>query len=207
MILDNRYTIMMSVGLVLALLAGCGSGASDTKAADNSGVVADDNNNTPNNENNNTDPVVVGYVAGNGVLNGVLIETKSDGTKLAWVNDTSTACLIYRIAQRGGTILDGGRTHCEGLDHGGITTWRMPTEDEAVYLMAHVPVNQNADQSNQATSNKDANFIIYPDDNPNCQFMATTTAGRYVYTTNNSNTGAFDDAARGTAGIRCVANQ
>ncbi len=183
MVLSEKYSIMIGIGLALSLFSGCGSGSTDTVK------VEDDNTTTPNNENNNTDPITVGYVSGAGVL----IETKSDGTKRAWVNDTSTACLIYRIAQRGGTILAGGTAHCEGLNHGGITTWRMPTEDEAVYLMAH--------------ANENSTMLVYPDDNPNCQFMATSTEGRYVYTTNNPSTGAFDDATRGTAGIRCVSDQ
>lgn len=196
MVLGKVTSIMMSVGVGLMLL-GCGSGSDDDTAqpaGEDIQTPADGNNtgseNNNTNEDNTTDPIVVGYTAGDGVI----IETKSDGTKLAWVNATGTACLIYRIAQRGGTILGGGTAHCEGLEHGGITTWRMPTEEEAVYLMANV-----------STTGEER--IIYPDDNPNCQFMATSTDGRYVYTTNNPNTGAFTDADRGTAGIRCVAEQ
>jgi len=191
MVLSKNISIMISVGLALALLGGCGSGSTEDSGTseDNSVVNGENNDTTPTEENNQTDPVVAGYVVGTGVL----VETKSDGTKLAWVNDTGTACLIYRIAQRGGTILAGGTAHCEGLTHGGIDTWRMPSEDEAVYLME----NANAGETR----------LIYPDDNPNCQFMATSTDGRYVYTTNNPNTGAFDEPTRGTAGIRCVADQ
>lgn len=199
MILSKNISIMISIGLALALLGGCGSGTTDDKKIDDgNSALNDDANGAPNSENNNsnptgenndTDPVVAGYVSNTGVL----IETKSDGTKLAWVNDTGTACLIYRIAQRGGTILAGGTAHCEGLKHGGIDTWRMATEDEAVYLME----NANTGETR----------LIYPDDNPNCQFMATSTGGRYVHTTNNPSTGTFDEPTRRTAGIRCVANQ
>ena len=173
---------MISIGLALALLGGCGSGSTDDP-------VVEDDSSIVNDENNETDLIVAGYVTGTGIL----VETKSDGTKLAWVNDRGAACLIYRISQRGGTILGGGTEHCESLNHGGITEWRMPREDEAVYLMAN--------------ANEGETRLIYPDDNPNCQFMATSTEGHYVYTTNNPSAGAFDEPTRGTAGIRCVSEQ
>jgi hypothetical protein len=219
--LSQKSIIMMSVGLTLALLGGCGGGGgsdeksgSDSSTGDSSaggGLAADTENESSagtggtDSGNNN---ITVGYVAGNGVL----IETKSDGTKLAWVNDTSTACLIYRIRDRGGNHVDGGAAHCRSLNSqnfGSINTWRMPTEAEAVYLMANVSTTGN-------------NRIIYPTDNPGCQFMATTesvpgNAGRYVYTTNSTANnaqlvGAFNNfdvqgKVRTTAGIRCVATQ
>jgi len=202
--LVKKSILVFSVALTMALFGGCGGGSTTNKDDNTSGNQQPDNqnnttnndsntsndNNTTNNDNNN-DPVVAGYAAGNGVL----VETRSDGTKRAWVNATSTACLIYRIAQHPGTtILEGGTAHCDGLNHGGITTWRMPTEAEAVYVMANV-------------STTGADRIIYPSDNPNCQYMATNTSGRFVYTTNNANTGAFTEENRGVAGIRCVADQ
>ena len=197
MILDNRYTIMMSVGLALALLGGCGSGASDTKAADNSGVVADDNNNTPNNENNNTDPVVVGYVAGNGVL--------FEGTQLVWVNTGSDEfCKISRPEdpdRDGKSVYQVAKEHCQKLanqNYGNSNNWRLPTVNEAKSLM-----NRN-----------NLNFLIFPNSNKKCQYMTTDIENTFVFTTSSNNSDenvgtSFVDPARNnkTAGIRCVANQ
>jgi hypothetical protein len=226
--LGQKSTILMSIGLTLALLGGCGGGGgSDEKSGSESSNTGDGGAGAGNeagsdagagtgNESstgaggtaNGNDNITADYLAGTGVL----VETKSDGTKLAWVNDTSTACLIYRIRDRGGNHVDGGAAHCQSLNRqnfGSINAWRMPTEAEAVYLMAHVSTMGN-------------NRIIYPDDNPNCQFMATTesvpgNAGRYVYTTNSTASnaqliGAFNNfdvqgKVRTTAGIRCVATQ
>jgi hypothetical protein len=178
---------IVGVGIVFGMLVGCGSGT-DNQADSESEAPRAENNET--NSTSNPDPVVVGYSSGEGVL----IETRSDGTKRAWVNTRGRECLIYRIAQHPGTtIVGGGKAHCEGLNFAGIDNWRMPTEEEAVYLMAH--------------ANEGERRLIYPDDNPNCQFMATDRSGRFVYTTNNPNTGAFSEESRQTAGIRCVANQ
>ncbi len=206
-------TIMLNTLLVSTLFWGCGS------TSDEGGQTQAPQNENNGSGNSGTNPVVAGYSAGSGIL----IETRSDGTKRAWVNTTGTQCLIYRLSQHPGTtILDGGNAYCQGLVYAGIDSWRMPTEEEAVYLMAHVPVNTAADQSSVATSNKDANFIIYPNDNPDCRFMATTSSvagneGRYVYTTNSTSAnaalkGAFNNfdvqgKERTTAGIRCVADQ
>jgi len=200
MVLGRKVSIMMSVGLALVLL-GCGSGSSDNDTENQTGTPAADNNTSDNDTSGGGDDTNNTVVAGYTSSTGVLIETKSDGTKLAWVNTTGTACLIYRIANEGGTIVGGGTAHCEGLDYGGITTWRMPTEAEAVYFMENAPLNPSGER------NIDAQYLIYPDNNPTCLFMATSTSDRYVYTTNHTSTGAFTDAARGTAGIRCVADQ
>ena len=199
MLLTNKISIMIGIGLSIALMNGCGSGSTDNTT----GQQTPNENNDSVPENNSSNPVVAGYTAGNGVL----FETKSDGTKRAWVNARGTECLIYRLTQHPGTtILGGGEAHCQSLatqNYAGIATWRMPNEDEAVYLMAH--------------ANDGATRLIYPDDNPNCQFMATTSSvagndGRFVYTTNNPNSGAFNNfdvqgKERTTAGIRCVADQ
>ncbi len=201
MVLGYKTSIMIGMGLGLLLFGGCGSGASDTTASD--GTTQQNTNENNNTDNNDSDPVIAGYSTGNGVL----IETRSNGTKRTWVNTQGTECLIYRIAQHPGTtILEGGTAHCQSLatqNYAGINTWRMPNEEEAVYLMAH--------------ANEGVTRLIYPDDNPNCQFMATTSSvagneGRFVYTTNNPNNGAFNNfdvegKVRTTAGIRCVADQ
>ncbi len=200
---NKKKSVLISLGFSIIFFAGCGNG-STTNIMQGTNQSLNENDNLDINTSNNNNPVVPGYTAGNGIL----IETRSDGTKRAWVNNTTTACLIYRLSQHPGTtILDGGRAHCKNLnslEYGGITTWRMPDEDEAVYLMSHVSV-----------TGKDR--IIYPDDNPNCQFMVTTNSvdgseGRFVYTTNNPATGAFNNfdvqgKIRTTAGIRCVADQ
>ena len=202
MMKNEKKSILISLGLSIIFLSGCGSGSTTNTTQDLN--QSSNDNNLETNASNNNNPVVASYTAGNGTL----IETRSDGTKRVWVNNTTTACLIYRLSQHPNTtILGGGRAHCENLNslkYGTIKTWRIPTEDEAVYLMSHVSIN-----------GKDR--IIYPDDNPNCQFMATTSSvdgpeGRFVYTTNNPHTGAFNNfdiqgKIRTTAGIRCVADQ
>ena len=189
--LGRERTIMIGTGLAFLLLAGCGSGTDD-KSATQGSASQEDNSSVGEGEDNQNDEnnISVGYES----RSGVLVETKADGTKLAWVNTRGTECLIYRLADHPGTtIVGGGGTHCEGLNFAGISTWRMPTESEAVYLMAHANENETR--------------LIYPDDNPTCLFMATDTTDHFVYTTNHANVGAFTDTSRGTAGIRCVAIQ
>jgi hypothetical protein len=183
---------IVGLGVVLSVMVGCGSGA--TSEADNQqldqGSEAKEADNNETETTQTPDPIVAGYSMGEGIL----IETRSDGTKRAWVNTRGSECLIYRIAQHPGTtIVGGGMAHCEGLNFGGIDSWRMPTEEEALYLMAH--------------ANEGQKRLIYPDDNPRCLFMATDTSGRFVYTTNSQNIGAFTEESRQTAGIRCVADQ
>ena len=183
MMLVKKSILVFSVVLTMALFGGCGGGSTTNKDDNTSGNQQPDNqnnttnndsntsndNNTTNNDNNN-DPVVAGYAAGNGVL----VETRSDGTKRAWVNATSTACLIHRLVDHPGTtILSGGIAHCDSLNtqsYAQITTWRLPTVEEAVNLMDNV-------------STKGTDKIIYPDNNPGCKFMATNTNERFVYTT------------------------
>jgi hypothetical protein len=209
MILSKNSLILVSLGLSLVLFSGCGS--STSMSDDNKSVEADKNhtneqeNTTEKNDDTNTSDDNKSVVAGYESKSGILIETKSDGTKLAWVNTTGSDCLIYRIADRGSNIADGGEVHCQSLaskKYAGIDGWRMPTVDEAVYAMAHV-------------STTGENKIIYPDDNPNCLFMATSDSkdskgSKFVYTTNSmkvGNSGFFSDSSRTVAGIRCVANQ
>ncbi len=196
MIVDKKYSIMIGVGLAVALLVGCGSGANDsntTKASEDE--VTDDGNNTKD-ENNNTDSVVAGYVAGNGVL----FETKSNGDKLVWVNTTrDDVCKISRSTERTGTVYADGVAHCENLNYAGITTWRLPSVSEAQSLMKR----------------ENKSILIFPTSNPNCAIMTTNRENTFVYTTSDWNIrdgnpvgGAFEDMARNnkTAGIRCVAD-
>ena len=206
MILDNRYTIMMSVGLALALLAGCGSGASDTKGSGKSSVAGDDNN-TQSNENNNTGTTdnsttsnagtgVPSYTAGNGVL----YETKSDGKKLVWVNSLEDAlCKISRPENRSGTVYADGVAHCQSLTHAGITSWRLPTVAETQSLMQH----------------ENKSILPYPSSNPDCAILTTNVENTFVHTTSAWNDEAKNwgqsyvdfDRNNKTAGIRCVADQ
>jgi 6-phosphogluconolactonase (cycloisomerase 2 family) len=199
MFLYGKSFIVSLVGFILIFLfIGCG-GESDKstqidkytnidKTQDNS----DETNQTD--DQNNTQPIY----RQNGKT---LIEIRADTTKRAWVNSTSKDCLIYRIRDLGGNIADGGADHCQNLNNRnfeGITSWRMPTVEEALYLMSHVSVEGE-------------NSIIYPNDNPNCLYMATDKSNHqngdiYVYTTNHQNSGSFVDQNRKVAGIRCVAD-
>lgn len=222
---NKMHFIIIGIGLSAILMSGCGGGGTSNETQESAQDTSQDmyqditqstdqdtvqevNQDTVQDVNqtsdDNNDSIVAGYAAGDGIL----IETRSDGTKRAWVNSRTNACLIYRLSEHPGTtILEGGRAHCADLNnlkYAGITTWRMPDEDEAVYLMSHVSTTGN-------------DRIIYPDNNPNCQYMATTSSvdgreGRFVYTTNNPNQGAFNNfdvqgKTRTTAGIRCVADQ
>ena len=196
MVLSNKYSIMISIGLALALFGGCGSGSTDDNNADgDSNVVNDDTSGTPNNENTNTDILVAG--------NGVLVETIG-GTTVVWVNSASDdVCKISRSTSRTGTVYEDGVGHCQLLasqNYASINSWRLPTVSEAKNLMK--------------LENK--SLLLFPASNPNCAIMTTNTENTFVYTTsdwnirdNNPVGGAFVDASRNnrTAGIRCVANQ
>ncbi len=199
--LSKKYSIMISVGLILTLLGGCGSGSTDDKKAeDNGAVVNDDTNGTPNGDNSDINPIGSasdGLVAGNGVL----VETKG-GVVLTWVNSTGDEfCKISRSTSRAGTVYQDGVAHCQALasqTYASISSWRLPTESEAKNLMK--------------LENK--NLLLFPTSNPNCAIMTTSSENTFVYTTsdwnirdNNPVGGEFIDASRNdkTAGIRCVA--
>jgi hypothetical protein len=196
----KNIKIMVILLTTLVLLNACGSGGNSNK---DTNLTGEDNLQKDDNDNEDNNDIIVGYTAGDEVI----IETKSDGTKLAWVNSTGDACLVYRVGENGNTpILEGGTNYCNDLNFSNIDTWRLPTVEEAVYFMNNVPINPNADQGG-GTPNTDVNFIIYPNSGLTCLFMATTTNQQYVYTTNHDNNGSFSSATRATAGIRCVANQ
>ena len=205
---------LITLCTLAVLLANCGGNdksSSDTQRTTNkenpqsSNSSNQSNNETQNQESNqnntnnqNQDKLVASYEKNSNTL----IETLSNGTKRVWVNSRSNACLIYRIKDRGGNIADGGKAHCESLSqqaYEGITNWRMPTPDEASFLIKNV----------------DRDKIIYPDDNPHCLFMATSDSkdslgSKFVYTTNNSPDKVgdiFSDQNRKVAGVRCVADQ
>jgi hypothetical protein len=210
--LNKNILFVVSLGVILGAGCGSSSGGGDKKQNvvdinktqeinKTKEIVSDINATIEDNatlENNSTKDIIsVGYTTEEGIL----IETKADGTKRAWVNTRSEDCLIYRpFQQGGGNVYDGGKQHCENLNakkYANITSWRMPEEDEAVYTMANVTAEDG---------------ILYPDDNPNCYYMATNTKHRYVYSTAytskySDHSGAFTDEGKTIAGIRCVADQ
>ncbi len=212
----KNIIFVASIGLILG--AGCNSDNDKNVEDNNKSQTVTDINQTQNadktkdinetedtkvsTENNSTttdeEEIAVGYTTGEGIL----IETKADGTKRAWVNTRTEDCLIYRPKQQGGGhVYEGGKKHCESLNtkkYANITSWRLPEEEEAVYIMAHATAEDG---------------LLYPDDNPNCYYMATNTKYRYVYSTAYTTqhiydpTGAFTDEKKSIAGIRCVADQ
>ena len=202
MILNKNSLILVSLGLSIALFSGCGSSSSSdvdtntTKEVDKK--ATEENNETQNHSTSNDDikeNIIVGYDA---TRVGLLIETKSDGTKLAWVNTSADVCKVSREESREpkfDTVYQDAKDHCQNLSYKDITTWRVPTVEEAVYLM------QNVDKSK----------LLYPSSNVTCQFMATEKESTFVKTTNTNSTGqSFEDQVRNkekAAGIRCVANQ
>ncbi len=213
--LSKNISTIIGLGIILFIGTGCGSDSTDTvkkdvnneinngsqPKSDLSDIIKESNktniidNPIENNISKDITPVAVGYSAEEGIL----IETKADGTKRAWVNTRGEDCLVYRPVQNNGVDISiGSKKHCESLNekkYANITSWRLPTEDEVVYLMANAELNGT-------------NKIIYPDDNPNCLFMATDTIHRYVYTTNyKDDQGAFTDEGKTIAGVRCVADQ
>jgi hypothetical protein len=201
MILNKNSLILVSLGLSIVLFSGCGSSSSsdgDTNTTkEDDKKATEENNETQNNSTSNDDTkekIVVGYAT----REGVLIETKSDGTKLAWVNTSADVCKVSREESREpkfDTVYQDAKDHCQNLSYKDITTWRVPTVEEAVYLM------QNVDKSK----------LLYPSSNVTCQFMATDKEATFVKTTNTNSKGqSFEDQVRNrekAAGIRCVANQ
>jgi len=213
MLTSKNIKIATSLTLVLFVFSACGGNGSDEKSttapADNNlSILSENNNTTINNSENNTSqpqPIVVGYTAGENTL----IETKSDGTKLAWVNSTGTACLVYHLGDTSKSIYDRGVEYCSSLVYSGLDTWRLPTVDESIYFMSHVPVDKSK-QSGERNTNTDVNYIIYPSNGLSCQYMATATEDTYAFTTNNIARlpeGSWVKTDQGASGIRCVANQ
>jgi len=203
MYLNTKKTLLISAGLSLLLLTGCGGG-SDTKvkASDNQENQLDDQ--TSNDENKINESGNINHVLSYTASTGILIE-KYGRKDLSWVNATGTACLKYKIVDDV-SIYDKGVEYCNELDLSGIRTWRLPTEDEAVHFMANAPINPNSDQN--SNPNSDPNYLIYPDNAQNCLFMASENSENfsYVYTTNHDRNGSFYEPNRKTAGIRCVSD-
>ena len=192
MLVNKNIVWMMSVAVIFAAV-GCGSGANDS--GDKSTGTPQDTTQDDNNESNLTSS----YVSGNGIL----IETRGNQT-LTWVNTTGDAfCKISRSTNRTGTVYQDGIAHCRSLSvqaYAGLTTWRLPTVQESQNLMK--------------LENK--SILLFPQSNPHCAIMTTSSENRFVYTTSDWNIrdhnpigGSFIDAARNnkTAGIRCVADQ
>ncbi len=67
-------------------------------------------------------------------LQDTLIESRSDGSKRAWINTTSEACKVLRK----GDLLQKAKVHCRAFSqeaYAAITNWRVPTPFEAGFLM------------------------------------------------------------------------
>lgn len=146
---------------------------------------------------------VVGYVT----KSGVLIETKSDGSQLFWVNaheNNENKISAPDDADRDGkTVYEAALAHCNKLAdkaYVNVTTWRLPTVEEATHVM---------DVHNGELLIFPSNDVIY---NP---YMATDKEGTFVLTTSQYNS-AYDVGnsfesqelnKEGTVGVRCVANR
>ncbi len=190
-----KLNYYLSLTLCL-LLASCGS-ESTNQDKYNSKTQQDSYDNT--NSTHSTDEFNKNNQSAYEQNGDILIETRSDGSKLAWINtQKDNLCKISRPEGRDGTVHDEAKRHCLNLNVGGISTWRLPTESEARYLM------KNA-----------SNHLLFPASNPNCAYMTVVGDAKFVYTTSpwnrdRSKVGAsFQSSKRdhATAGIRCVADQ
>jgi hypothetical protein len=190
---DKRY-ILLSISFAVLLCSGCGStGSTEKKDEVKKETPADDSVNTPTFnkvDDNKTDEKKDTHSIGFTVEEGVLYDIRQDGTKLVWVNSTSDACYVYNSNEKDEDIKVFGKNYCENLTHQGITTWQLPTEKDAQYLMSHV----------------DDGSIIYPNSHKGCQFMITENSSDYKNMVGTTNSGREGEVIQdqNQAGIRCV---